>query len=39
MLGLTSLDVYSSLFKISEEKKTNFNFINFLMKNVVVFHM
>ena len=38
MIGLTSLDVYNSFFNITEEKKTNLNSINFLMKRLVAFH-
>ena len=39
MIGLTDLEVYNSIFNITEEKKTNLNFINFQMKKLVVSHM
>ena len=37
MIGLVDLDVYNSIFNITEENN-NSNFINFLMKKVVVLH-
>ena len=39
MIGLTNLEVHNSIFNITEENKKNSNFINFLMKKVVVSHM
>ena len=37
MVGLTDLEVYNSIFNITEEK-IFLNFINFLTKRLVVFH-
>ena len=37
MVGLTHLEVYNSIFNITEENN-KFNFKNFLMKELVVFH-
>ena len=37
MIGLKFLQVYNSVFNLTK-KTTNSNFINFLMKRVVVFH-
>ena len=38
MIGLTDLEVYNSIFNITEENN-KLNFINFLMKKLVVFHI
>ena len=38
MLGLTDLEVYNSIFNITEENN-KFKFINFQMKKAVVLHM
>ena len=38
MIGLTDLEVYNSLSNITEENE-NLDFLNFLMKKLVVFHM
>ena len=38
MIGLKDLEIYSSIFNITEENY-NANFINFLMKKVVVSHI
>ena len=38
MIGLVDLEVYKSIFSITEENN-NSNFINFLMKKLVVSHM
>ena len=37
--GLTDLEVYKSIFNTTEKKIIESNFINFLMKKMVVFHM
>ena len=37
MIGVVDLEVYNSIFNITEEKTIS-NFINFLMKKLVVFH-
>ena len=37
LIGLTDLEVYNSIFNETEQK-TNSNFINSLMKKLVVFH-
>ena len=38
MVGLVDLEVYNSIFNITQ-KITNSKFLNFLMKKLVVFHM
>ena len=39
MIGLTDLEVYNTISNIRQAKKINLDFVNFLKKNLVVFHM